>query len=59
MAAEALHGGPEEPVHEAVKVKPGLHWRLRDVRGARVVGYLPGRAAHGAESAQERRMPQG
>lgn len=54
LAAEALHEGPEEPLHEAVKVKPGLHWRLRDVRGARAVGYLPERPAYRAQNQTKR-----
>lgn len=36
-----LHGGPEKPLHEAVKAKPGFHWIPQDVRNARVVRYLP------------------
>lgn len=42
----ALHGGPERPFHEDVKAKPELSWRPRDVRDARVIGYLPSRAAN-------------
>ena len=36
-----LHGSPEKPLCEAVKVKPGLLWRPQNVRDARAVGYLP------------------
>lgn len=39
-----LHGGPEAPSCEAVKVKPGLCWRPQAVGSARVIGYLPRRA---------------
>ena len=36
----------ERPLCEVVKLKPGLFWRLQDVRNSRDVGYLPGRAAN-------------
>ena len=36
----------KEAMCEAVKLKPGLPWRTQDVRDARVVGYLPRRAAN-------------
>jgi hypothetical protein len=29
-----------------MKVKPGFHWQPKDGRDARVVGYLPRRAAN-------------
>jgi hypothetical protein len=32
----SLHGGPERPLCEALKVKPGFHWRHQDVRDSRV-----------------------
>lgn len=35
----------ERPLCEAMKLKRGLPWRNQDVRDARVVGYLPRRAA--------------
>jgi hypothetical protein len=37
----SLHGGPEGPLFETVKVKPGLPWRPQDVGDARVMVYLP------------------
>lgn len=46
MAEESLHEGSEKPLHKAVKVWPGLHWRLQDIRGARAMGYLPWRAVY-------------
>ncbi|MGE9641895.1 hypothetical protein ACQP3J_33175, partial [Escherichia coli] len=44
----SLHGGPERPLCEAVKVKSGLPWRPQDVGDARVIGYLLRRAANRA-----------
>jgi hypothetical protein len=41
----SLHGGPVGPLCEAMKVEPGLSWRPQDIGIARVVGYLPRRAA--------------
>lgn len=46
LAGESLHEGPETPLCEVVKIKPGLQWRCRDVRGVRALGYLLRRAAH-------------
>ena len=40
-----LHGGPERPLHEAVKVKSGLCWRPQEIADARVMGCLPRRIA--------------
>ena len=46
VSGVSLNGGlVERPLCEAVKLKPGLPWRTQDVRDARVVGYLPRRAA--------------
>lgn len=45
VAGVSLHGGPERPLSEAVKVKPGFPWRPQDVEDARAMRYLPGRAA--------------
>lgn len=39
----SLHGGPERPLCEAVKEKPG--WRVQDVTDTRAVGYLLRKAA--------------
>jgi hypothetical protein len=38
------YGGPEGPMHKAVKVKPGFTWSLEDFGDARVLVYLPRRA---------------
>ena len=35
----------ERPLCEAVKVKPELYWRPKDVGDSRVVGYLQRRTA--------------
>lgn len=40
VTRESLSGGQEWPLHEAVTVKPGLHWILQDIRDARAVGSL-------------------
>jgi hypothetical protein len=42
----SLHGCPERPLCEAVKVKPGWPWRLQDVGDGRVVGCQPRKAAN-------------
>jgi len=55
-SGKSLHGGPEKPLHGAVKVKPGLCWRPQDVRDARAVGYLPRRAAHRKWNQPKRKM---
>jgi hypothetical protein len=36
VAGASLHGDTERPLCEAVKVKPGLPWRLQDAGDARV-----------------------
>lgn len=41
----SLHGGPERPLYEAVKVKPGLPKNPQDTGDARVVGYLSKKVA--------------
>lgn len=46
MAGQSLHEGPERPLCEAVKVKPGLCWKLQDVRGDGDMEYLPRRDAN-------------
>ena len=46
MSGVACHGGPERPLCEAVKMKPGLPWRPQDIGDARVMWYLPRRAAN-------------
>jgi hypothetical protein len=45
MAGVSLHGGPEKPFYEVVKVKPGFHWGPQDVRDVGVMGDLPSKAA--------------
>jgi len=40
-----LHGNPERPLCEAIKVKPGFYWRPQAVGYDRVIGNLPKRAA--------------
>ena len=35
----SLNGGLERPLHEAVKLKPGLPWRPQHIRHVRVLGY--------------------
>lgn len=45
MSGVSLHGGPERPLDEAVKVNLGLLWRPQDVIDARVVGHLSRKAA--------------
>lgn len=45
VAGVSLQRGPERPLSEAVKVKPGFHWRPQDVGDARAMRYLPRRAA--------------
>ena len=37
---------PERPLHEAVKVKPGLLQRPQDVGDERVLGHLPRKAVN-------------
>lgn len=46
VTGKSLHGGQERPLHEAMKVKPGLYWRPQDVGDDRAVVYLPRTAAH-------------
>jgi len=46
IPGDFLHGGLEGSLCEAVKVKPGLPWRPEVVGNARVMGYLPRRAAN-------------
>lgn len=45
---------PEKPLHEAVRVKPGLHWRLQDTGDARAMECLPESNTEGVEPAQKR-----
>jgi hypothetical protein len=51
-----LHGGLERLLHEAVMVKPELHWRPQDVGDARIVESLLRKAAANREwkGAQEK-----
>lgn len=46
MLGMSMHGNPESSLHEAVKVKPGLCRRSKDVGDARVVGYLLRKSAN-------------
>lgn len=46
MAGVSLHGGPEKPLCEAEKVKPGSPWIPPDVGDARIVVHLSRRAAN-------------
>ena len=46
MPEVSLNGGLERPLHEAVKLKPGLPWKPQDVGDARTVGYLPEKTAN-------------
>lgn len=46
MPEVSLHGGLERPLHEAVKLKPGLPQKSQDVGDARAMGYRPRRAAN-------------
>ena len=45
MSGVPWNGDPERSLCEAVKMKPGLPWRLQDVGDARAVGSLLRRAA--------------
>ena len=40
MSGVACHGGPERPLCEAVKMKPGLPWRPQDIGDARAARCL-------------------
>lgn len=40
VAGNFLYGDPERQLHEALKVKPGIHRRSQNATGARVLGYL-------------------
>ena len=47
VSGVSLNGGlVEKQLHEAVNLKPGPPWRTQDIRGARVMGYLPRRTAN-------------
>ena len=41
----SLNEGPEKPLHEAVKMKPGLCWETQDVGDSRTIRYLLRKAA--------------
>ena len=41
MSGVSLHGIPKRPLHETVKVKPGLCWKLQVVGDDKVIGYPP------------------
>lgn len=38
--------GPESPLHRAVEVKNGLHWRPQEFGDGRAIRDLPRRATH-------------
>ena len=42
--------------HKAVQLKPELPWRTQDVREARIVCYLPRRAANRERNEPKRKM---
>jgi hypothetical protein len=50
----SLHGGPEIPLHEVVKLM--LPWRSENVRDARVVGYLLKKASRESETSPRERI---
>lgn len=45
VSGMSLHGDTERLLCKAVKVNPGLCWRLQDAGDARVMGHLPRTAA--------------
>lgn len=56
MSGVSLHGGLERPLCKAMKVKPGLPWRLQDVRDATVRRYGSTKAADRVKIAQDREV---
>lgn len=55
----SLRGGLEKPLHEAVKEKPGLPSRLRDVGNSEAMGHpLKTAANRGGTSPKERSVLQ-
>jgi hypothetical protein len=50
---ESLLAASESVMHEAVRVKPKLQWRLRDVGNARSVEHLLKKAAGNEQSQTE------
>lgn len=54
MAGRSIYGGAERPLYETVKVKSRLYWRSQNIRAARNVGCLPGRAAKNETRPTER-----
>lgn len=46
VTGESLHEGLERPLHEILRVKPGLYWRPHDTGGTRALECLQGRAAN-------------
>jgi len=46
MTGVFLYRGLERPLCQAVKMEPGLSWRLQDVADPRVMGYLLRKAAN-------------
>ena len=56
MIGVPLHGGPERPLPEAVRVKPGLGWRVED---ARAMGSLSRKAAGQAWNQLQREKGEG
>ena len=59
VSGMTLNGGLERTLCEAVKLKSGLSWRLKDVGDDRAMGYLQRRAANrDGTSPRERAMLQ-
>lgn len=56
MTGQSLHEGPDRSLCEAVKVKPGLCWKLQDVRGAGDMGCLPRREANRERNHPKRKV---
>ena len=56
MSGVLLNGGPESPLLETVKLKPGLPCRPHDVGDARSIDICPGKVLMGGTSPRERRM---
>ena len=55
VAGVSLHGGPERPLHKAVRSKSILPWRPQDIGDARVIGFLLRKAANGEWNQSKRK----
>ena len=42
----SLNGGLRRPLHEAVKLNPGISWRIQDVGNVRVMRFLMNKATN-------------